>query len=197
MKTISEGKFEQFLIENNLDFEKVKENNSPRPDYLVRAGEIELAFEVKELAEDENFKTESFAVSSRIVGEHVRKKIHDAKKQIQFAAHEGIPSILLIYNNLDPLNLFGTENHDFIAAMYGEYTVVLKKSTGEAIDSFQGQNQSLSAAKNTSFSAIGRLSPYFGKMKVTLFENAFSKLKIPYEKLPRCFELISVQIEYV
>jgi hypothetical protein len=150
MKTISEERFKQFLIENNLDFEKVKENNSPRPDYLVRAGELELAFEVKELAEDENFKTEPFAVSSRTVGEHVRKKIHDAKKQIQFAAHEGIPSLLLMYNNLDPLNLFGTENHDFIAAMYGEYTVVLNKSTGEAVDSFHGQNQSLSAAKNTS-----------------------------------------------
>lgn len=197
MKTKSEEIFETFLIENSLEFEKIQEENSPRPDYLVKTSKIKLAFEIKELAEDENFKTEPFAVSSRKVGEHIRKKIHDARRQIQFAAKLGIPSILLIYNNIDPLHLFGTENMDFISAMYGDYTVVFNKSTGKIIDSFQGQNQSLSEAKNTSFSAVGKLSPYFGKMKVTLFENVFSKAKIPYQQLPQCFDVIHIQIESV
>jgi hypothetical protein len=43
--------------------------------------------------------------------------------KVQYGAKQGIPSVLLVYNNLDPLHLFGTEDHDFIAAMYGEYTL--------------------------------------------------------------------------
>lgn len=197
MKTKSEDVFESFLTENNLEFEKIKAEDSPRPDYIVKINDFKLAFEIKELAEDENFKTEQFVVSSRTVGEHIRKKIHDARKQIQFAVKQGIPSILLIYNNIDPLHLFGTENMDFITAMYGEYTVLFDKSERKITDSFYGKNQSLSVAKNTSFSAVGRLSPYFGKMEVTLFENVFSKVKIQYDKLPGCFDVINIQIESV
>ena len=195
MKTKSEEIFENFLNNNNLKFEKIKEEDSPRPDYLVKTDEIELAFEVKELAEDDNFNTDQFAVSSKIVGQHVRKKIHNARRQIQFAANLGLPSILLIYNNIDPLHLFGTENMDFISAMYGDYTLVLNKDTGKIVDRFQGKNQSLSEAKNTSFSAVGKLSLCDRQMKVTLFDNLFSKIKIQYEKLPSCFDVITIEIE--
>lgn len=195
MKTKSEEVFENFLDENNLKFEKINEEDSPRPDYLVKIDELELAFEVKELAEDDNFKTELFEVSSRTVGQHVRKKIHDSRRQIQFAAKQGIPSILLIYNKIDPLYSFGTENMDFISAMYGEDTLVLNKKTGKIVDRFQGQNQSLSEVKNTSFSAVGRLSQFDREMKVTLFDNLFSKVKIQYEKLPSCFDVINIEIE--
>jgi hypothetical protein len=195
MKTESEKTFEKFLIENELEFEKIKEEGSPRPDYLVKTSEFNLVFEIKELAEDENFKTESFVASSRKVGEHIRKKIHDSRKQIQFAAKKGIPSVLLIYNNIDPMHLFGTENHDFVYAMYGDYTLVINRNTGKITDRFYGQNQYLSETKNTSFSAVGRLSPSFGKMQVTLFENVFAKVKIQYDKLPKCFNVINVKIE--
>lgn len=194
MKTKSEEVFEKFLRENNLKFRKIKEESSPRPDYLVKMSDLRLVFEVKELDEDVNFKTEPFAVSSRTVGEHIRKKISGARKQIQFAAKRGIPSILLVYNNIDRLHLFGTEDHDFINAMYGEYTLLLDKNTKTIVYAFQGRNQSLAEKKNTSFSAVGRLSPYTGKIAVTLFENVFSKVKIPYEKLPSCFDLIRVNV---
>jgi hypothetical protein len=195
MKTKSEETFEKFLIENNIEFEKINEEGTPRPDYLVKIGELKMVFEVKELAEDDNFKTEQFSVSSRTVGSHIRKKIQAARKQIQISAKQGFPSILLIYNDIDPSHSFGTENMDFISAMYGEYTVVIDKSNGKIVDNFHGRNQSFAAAKNTSFSAVGRLSPYFGKMKVTLFENVFSKVKIQYDRLPVCFDVINVKIE--
>ncbi|HCN19802.1 MAG TPA: hypothetical protein DIS73_05900 [Planctomycetia bacterium] len=194
MKTKSEETFERFLRENKLEFEKIEEGSSPRPDYLVKTRELNLVFEIKQLAEDENFKTESFEVSSRKVGEHIRKKIHDSRRQIQFAAKQGIPAVLLIYNNIDPMHLFGTENHDFICAMYGEYTFTYALIKDKITDRFYGQNQSLSEMKNTSFSAVGRLSPYLGKMKVTLFENVFSKVKIQYDRLPACFDVIRIQI---
>lgn len=196
-KTISEEIFENFLKENELDFSKIKVAESPRPDYMVEMGELKMVFEVKELAEDDNFNTEQFSVSSRTVGDHIRKKIQAARKQIQISAKQGIPSILLIYNNIDPSHLFGTENMDFICAMYGEYTVAIDKSKGKIVDNFHGRNQSLAIAKNTSFSAVGRLSPNLGVMKVILFENVFAKYKIQYSKLPSCFDVINIQIENV
>ena len=48
----------------------------------------------------------------------------------------------------------------------------------------------LAAEKNTSFSAVGRLWPSMGKMNVTLFENVFAKVKLPYENLPSCVRVI-------
>jgi hypothetical protein len=55
MKTKSEDLFEGFLAINNLLFEKIKEDISPRPDYRVSVGGSEIIFELKELAEDGNF----------------------------------------------------------------------------------------------------------------------------------------------
>jgi hypothetical protein len=75
------------------------------------------------------------------VGEHVRTKISDrrTRKQIQSASKQGKPTVLLIFNNLDPAQLFGTENHDFEHAMYGEHTVVIDRNSGKIVGSFRGQ----------------------------------------------------------
>lgn len=109
---------------------------------------MNLMFEVKELSEDENFREVNdpaspvIRVHSRILGDHVRSKISEAKKQIQYAAKQGLPSILLIYNNIDPLHLFGTEDGDFIAAMYGEYTLLIDKGTRKVMgEPFHGRNK--------------------------------------------------------
>jgi hypothetical protein len=199
-KTVSEAAFETFLRENGLSYEPIEEATTPRPDYLVHAGDLNLVFEVKELAEDENFRDVAdpsspiIRVHSRIVGDHVRRKISEARKQVQHAAKQGLPSILLIYNNLDPLFLFGTEDHDFVTAMYGEYTLAIDKATKKiAGEPFYGRNQSLSEIKNTSFSAVGRLHPRTG---ITLFENAFAKIKLPYDQIPPCFEVRRVEITH-
>ena len=53
------------------------------------------------------------------MGDHIRSKIAEARRQVQYGAKQGIPSVLLVYNNLDPIHLFGTEDQDFISAMYG------------------------------------------------------------------------------
>jgi hypothetical protein len=195
-KTKSEEVFEDFLSRNQLSFDPIPTAASPRPDYLVTCGPVKIIFEVKELTADENFATEPFKVSSRIVGDHIRRKIADAKKQVQWGTAQGIPSVLLIYNNLDTVfQMFGTEDHDFICAMYGEYTVLLDKATGERRDQFHGRNQSLAEQKNTSFSALGRLSTQRDDIKLTLFENAFAKLPMPYAELPTCFDTRRVNIE--
>jgi hypothetical protein len=193
-KTISERAFEDFLTRSQLAFEPIPQADAPRPDYMVTCGTTTIIFEVKELSEDANFCKLPFQVSSRTIGEHIRSKIGKARKQIQFGARQGFPSVLLIYNDVDPMHLFGTENHDFAAAMYGEWTLRIGRKNGIAVDSFHGRDRSFGEDKNTSFSAVGRLAPRRGEMKVTLFENAFAKLPLPYNELPSCFEIVCTEI---
>ena len=203
MKTKSEELFESFLKANNVPFEKIKEDTSPRPDYLVSIGDLKVVFELKELAEDENFAVVKDSAHphikshSRTLGDHVRRRIEGSKKQIQYGARQGIPSVLLIYNNLDPVfQMFGTEDVDFTTAMYGELTLLLNKKTRETSDLFNGRNQLLQENKNTSFSAVGRLCDRGGKITVTLFDNVFSKVKMPYEQLPPCFDAKRIEISH-
>ena len=81
MTTTSEAVFETFLTENNLSFERLEEQDSPRPDYLVHVAEVKLLFEVKELAEDDNFgvvkdpSAPFIKHHSRTLGDHIRSKM--------------------------------------------------------------------------------------------------------------------------
>ncbi len=201
MKTKSESLFEGFLTVNNVPFEKIKEDTTPRPDYLVSVGGVKIVFELKELAEDENFgvvKDPAYPhikSSSRTLGDHVRRRIENSKKQIQFGARQGIPSVLLIYNNIDPVfQDFGTEAMDFTAAMYGAYTILLNRETRAASDWFNGKDRMLQESKNTSFSAVGHLRDRGGKTTVTLYENVFAKINIPYNQLPACFDVPRIEV---
>ena len=202
MKTKSESLFEVFLAANSLPFEKIKEEeNTHTPDYRVSVGGSDIIFEIKELEEDENFgvvKNAAFPQvknSSRTMGEHVRKRIESSRKQIQFGAKQGIPSILLIYNNIDQVfHDFGTEPLDFTAAMYGTYTILLNRENRTASDLFNGKDQMLQESKNTSFSAVGHLCDRGGKTTVTLYENVFAKVKVPYDELPACFDVRRIEV---
>ena len=143
MKTKSESLFEGFLATNNLLFKKIEEDTASRPDYRVSVGGSEIIFELKELAEDGNFDVVKDPAhphtksSSRTVGDHIRRRIESSRKQIQFGAKQGIPSILLIYNDIDPVfQDFGTEPMDLTAAMYGAYTIVINRETKIASDWF-------------------------------------------------------------
>lgn len=201
MKTHSETLFEGFLVANNLSFEKIKEATTSRPDYRVSIGESEIIFEIKELTEDQNFSVVKDAAyphiksSSRTIGHHIRRKIETSKKQLQFAAKQGIPSILLIYNNIDPVfQDFGTERMDFIAAMYGAFTVLMNRENGTVSDCFNGKGQMFQEDKNTSFSAIGHLCDRGGKTTVCLYENVYAKVQISYGQLPACFDVQRIDV---
>jgi hypothetical protein len=201
MNTKSEGLFEEFLAINNLPFERIKENSTPRPDYRLTVSGSEIIFELKELAEDGNFgvvKDPAYPhikSSSRTVGDHIRRRIDSSKKQIQFGAKQGVPSILLVYNSIDPIfQEFGTEPMDFIAAMYGAYTILINGETRTTSDLFNGKDQMLQEKVNTSFSAIGHLCDRGGNTTVTLYENVFAKVKVPYTHLPSCFTVRRIDV---
>lgn len=133
--------------------------------------------------------------NSRTLGDHVRRRIESSKKQIQFGAKQKIPSVLLIYNSIDPVfQSFGTEPMDFTAAMYGAYTILVNRETRAASDWFNGKDQMLQETKNTSFSAVAHLCDRGGKTTVTLYENVFAEVKIPYDRLPPCFDVPRIEV---
>ncbi len=192
-KTISETLFEKFCEANALPLKRVQEGAEPSPDYCVCIGSTNVYFEIKQLDEDTEF---SNAYSSRTIGDHVRAKINEARNQVRIAANTKDPAVLLIYNNLDPLQRFGTEQHDFIAAMYGEPTVLLSVESGQILDSFEGRNKSFREDKNNSFSAVGRLrTEPNGELSVHVYENIYARFPLLYEELPPCITFNRVDFD--
>ena len=190
-KREAETLFECFCDTNQSSWQTVPIGQTRTPDYLVALSGEAVYVEVKQLDADEAFRTPS-GVSSRTVGSHVRQKITDSRKQIQAEAKAGSPGILLIYNNLDPMQLFGTETHDFISAMYGEMAVRLK---GNKIkDSFYGRNSSLREGHNTSFSAVGHLRDSTTGPTVRLYENVFARNPLDFASLPSCIEVVRIEV---
>jgi hypothetical protein len=205
-KSKSEEVLESFLTLNNILFgkieETVNEKGTRRPDYLTQIGELKVVFEVKELVKDENFgvagdsSSQGIMLNSRVPGAHVRKLIHGSKGQIQWGANQGLPSILLVYNKLDPrFQRFGTDDLDFKTAMYGQLEGLINIETREASELFHGRQNEIQETKNTSFSAVGALTDTYGEpLRVRLFENPYAKVKVPYELLPACFEVTRIHI---
>jgi len=190
-KTKSEVLFESFCDANRIPWEEVPRGPNPTPDYVVTLHGEYVYFEIKQINEDDAFDTAK-GLSSRTVGSHIRTKIAESRKQVQPSAKKGAPSILLVYNNLDPLQLFGTESHDFVSAMYGEMTVTLKGR--EIDDSFYGRNSMLRNQHNTSFSAVGHLRDSPLGPAVRLYENVFARNRLDFASLPRCIEVVRIEV---
>ena len=184
--------FESFCAANGVRCNRVKAGATPTPDYRLSVGDHAVYVEVKQIDVDPDFRATN-GVSSRQVGEHVRRKIADARGQMQVAAASGHAAILLIYNNLDPLQLFGTEQHDFLCAMYGELTISLR--AGNAAGSYYGRNSTLRSGHNASFSAVGHLYRRREGLAVRLYENFFAKFPLEYGRLPDCIETIRISLD--
>ncbi len=191
VKTKSESIFEEFCCANNIPCEKIPEGEQPTPDYKIVLNTETIFVEVTQIDKDDELTTVS---ASRTVGDHVRKKINKKRKQVKVALNNRSPAILLIYNNLDPLQAFGTEQHDFIAAMYGELTGVFNLKKNTITDSYHGRNQSLRQDKNTSFSAVGFLYQTNEGPAVLIYENAFAENKLNYSSLPDCIEYVRIKV---
>lgn len=184
--------FEEFCVENNIKWEKIPEGEKPTPDFRVDIAGQAVFVEVKQIDLDDSFSPE---ISSRTVGSHIRKKIEKARKQAQEASNADVPFILLVYNNIDKSQMFGTEQHDFIDAMYGERTVVFDPSENALGNSFQGRNSTLHNAKNTSFSAVGCLKKTLCRIEAIIYENYFAKYKLDYSKLPTCIKAVEIAVD--
>ena len=192
-KTTGEAAFEDFCQANGLAVEPIEEGVEPTPDYLVWVDGLRIYVEVKQIDEDENFSsTRQF----RTPGTHVRAKINQARNQLRSASQQGFPTVLLVFNNLDPVQRFGTEQHDFLAAMYGELTVHISRTRGTNAALVHDRNQSFREGKNESFSAVGWLYKGRDAIAVHLYENIYSHVALDFAALPPCIEFNRVGIEY-
>lgn len=192
-KTKAETVFEAFCDSNNITWEKVKEGDNVTPDYKVLFSDDIVYIEVKQIDKDDNFKADS---GSRTVGSHIREKIKGSRRQLRAASRQGAPAVLLVYNNLDGLQMFGTEQHDFIAAMYGEMTLSFDKNEHKVTDYFHGRNRSFSEDKSTYFSAVGFLYQTKKSAGITLYENIYAiKNKLIFSRVPACIEVIRIELD--
>jgi len=190
-KTESEALFEEFCELHNLAWAPHGTGTVRTPDYRLTIGDSTVIVEIKEIDEPQGLNLAG--VSSRVVGEHVRRKIAEARKQLQAASRAGNATVLLIYNKSDPFQAYGTEPHDFISAMYGEWTVRVVQ--GRIANAYHGRNATFREEMNTSFSAVGHLRRGAHGPAVTVFENTFARLSLPYEHLPVCIEAVRIEIE--
>ena len=193
-RTVSELAFEAFCDANALPFERIEECAEPTPDYILRINSKAIYVEVKQIDEDTNF---SSTLMTRSPGSHIRTKIDQARHQIRAAAQQGFPAIMLVYNNLDPLQMFGTDSHDFLAAMYGDLTMHASRTTRALLPSIMhDRNQSFRDGKNNQFSAIGWLHRRENGLAIHLYENTFASVPLEFDSLPAFISFNRVEIEY-
>jgi hypothetical protein len=191
-KTASEALFEQFCTDQRVDWKRIPTGAEKTPDYELRVGGHSVLVEIEQIESLVGFEPDG--VSSRTVGSHVRHKINAARGQVKVGAERELPTVLLIHNTIDPMQMFGTESHDFISAMYGELTVRLIE--GKATGSFHGRNAKMRRDENVSFSAVGHLKRTDRGAEVTLFENVYARYPLPFEVLPLCMGVVRVEIEH-
>jgi hypothetical protein len=201
MNTKSEDLFEALLTANGVGFSRIEETQNQkgarRPDYLVENDGLKIIFEVKQLGDDAAAERAQLTGGwSSIPGVVVRQVIARSKKQIQFGSEQGIPSILLIYNNTDPtFQTRGTDDFDFKTAMFGDVTTLIDKHPDQSSGFFHGLHGELREDKNTSFSAVGHLCDRGGTTTVKLWENPYAKIPLPFDRLPACLAVQRVVID--
>ena len=191
MSSITEGEsiFERFCAYNAVPCRRVPTSSCPTPDYEIDTGAGIVFVEIKQIDSSHGFDAE---FKTRTVGSHVRAKIGEARRQAQTTAGSGSPFVLLIFNNLDPMQMYGTEAHDFLAAMHGDLTVQFNQRTDHS-NTFHGRNAKLGQEKNTSFSAIGHLFVRRGNPSIELYTNPHAKHPLP--AMPASMVVTRIEID--
>ena len=191
-KTVSEEIFEEFCASHSLVCRKIPHADTKTPDYELILGETVVCVEIKQIEAISGFSEQG--VSSRTVGDQVRRQIESAREQMRAAADLELPTILLIYNAVDPWQVFGTEDHDFLTAMYGELTIRIRISDGAKAAPFHGRNAKFRKGAKLYFSAVGHLSSAAGDIRVRLFENVYAQNPLPFDAMPACFGLKRIEL---
>jgi hypothetical protein len=189
--TFSEQLFEEFCARNEIPCARIPKGATKTPDYRIDLNGNAVVVEIKQIDQIEGFNP--YGVHTSTPGELLRQKIAESRKQIQYAAKQKEPAILLVYNSVDPFQLLGTDEIDFKTAMYGEMTVVFR--AGAIADGpFNGRNARLQKELNTSFSAIGVIRQRASGPVVEIYENVHAKHPLPFEALPKCMGMRRVEL---
>lgn len=195
--TISEQLFERFCKVGNIPFTRLSPDGEKTPDYEVVLAGQRAVFEIKELTPNrEDMKAlrdmeqkHSTVWGSGKIGNRIRYKIDDAKRQLERLASGRCPGVLILYD-ARPGIIRGIYPYEIEVAMYGFETIDLDVSekVGEPVRFGKhrfGKGKKLRHDSHTYISAIGVLrerSPE-GTLHMDLYHNVFADNPLPIEHL--------------
>jgi hypothetical protein len=192
--TESEIKFEQFCNAYNIQFNRIDMGLSTTPDYDIFVGSQKIVVEVKELqANDEDKKalqdmeTQKSAVwGNHRVGDRIRYKLDDAKRQIEGRAKGICPSLLVLYD-ARPFPVRGIFSYEVLVAMYGWETIDLHmpEKLGEPVIFGKhrfGKGKKFREGVHTYISGLAVLSESTSdSLHLDIYLNDYADKLLPYE----------------
>ena len=195
--TISEDQFERFCNQGNLPFVRLEPDGQETPDYEVVLGGQHAIFEIKELTPNKEEmhalrdvkEKHSASWGSSKVGNRIRYKIDDAKRQLERLAGGKCPGVVLLYDARPPL-IRSISPYEIEVAMYGFETIDLDvpDKIGEPVTFGKrrfGKGKKLRHDSHTFISAVGvlRESSRNGPLHMDLYLNVFADKPLPLDKL--------------
>ena len=195
--TISEEQFERFCKSGNLPFVRLEPDGQKTPDYEVVLGEQQAIFEIKELTPNEEDmqalrdmeEKHSASWGSNKVGNRIRYKIDDAKRQLERLAGGKFPGVVLLYDARPPL-IRGIYSYEIEVAMYGFETIDLHvpDRIGEPVTFGKhrfGKGKKLRHDCHSFISAVGvlRESNPDGTLHMDLYHNIYADKPLPLDRL--------------
>ncbi|MDN3514279.1 MAG: hypothetical protein NG747_07755 [Candidatus Brocadia sp.] len=195
--TKSEEQFERFCKSGNLTFVRLKPNGQKTPDYEVVLDDQQVIIEIKELTLNKeeiqalrNIEANYPASwGSNKVGNRIRYKIDDAKRQLEHLAGGKCPGVVLLYDTRPP-PIRGISPYEIEVAMYGSETIDLHVSDkiGEPIAFGKhrfGKGKKLRHDCHTFISAVGvlRESSSDVTLHMDLYCNIYADKSLLLDKL--------------
>ncbi|MBI5665223.1 MAG: hypothetical protein HZC49_09120 [Nitrospirae bacterium] len=194
--TESEIKFEQFCSSCNIFFDRITTGDSVTPDYHILVNGKKIVVEIKELDVNEaekkvlqNMETERTVVwGSNHVGDRIRYKVNDAKRQLESSAKDICPSMLIIYDKR-PYPIGGIFQYEILVAMYGCETIELHvpQSPDKAVTFGKhrfGKGKKFRVGVHSYISGLAVLyHNTSNNFRLDVYVNEFADKPLPYEEL--------------
>lgn len=189
--TASEHQFESFCAAAGWHCVPVATGSMRTPDYDLFVGGTKIVTEVKEITTDlhESSVPEyhdehvTVRVRTKTIGDQIRDKINKAAPQVKSRSAGIAPTLIVIYDLLDPALRGNSEPLDFLAAMYGPPQAVLAvpQQHGEIYikETKFGPGRKTTPNSNTSVSALASLwIGRDGQLSLDVYHNVFAKVPL-------------------
>lgn len=190
---VTEDLFEQFCQQEGIPFERIRESNERRPDYVLSLGKIKLIAEVKAIEPNAEEKAIIEAGPEEmdpektfhwgIPGERVRKKISEAVPQLKSYSTREQPTILILHDTAKfwPELL---DSYAVMVAMYGVESIQVSskpapRGGASILRRWHGSRKKLTNKHNTSLSAVGILTHENSGIYLNVFHNWYAKAPLP------------------
>lgn len=195
--TISEQVFERFCRDRQLRFDRVRGGQSKSADYLLYSSDAAVVVEVKQIEPNQEERRVLTIPEDEwdgelvyhwgIPGEKIRKKIVDAMPQLKAISRGSLPTLLIIYDTIRVWPEL-TDGYAVRTAMFGIETALVSAEVApeggaKVLAKWYGGRRRLTAAHNTSLSAIGILACGPEAVTLDVYHNPHTKSELPVKAL--------------